>query len=193
MAAFAFSQQATVASCKGTTMRIRLAPIMVTSLVSLLFLFTPGSNSVFAQGRDHLPPPSPPDQAGGVGLCPVVNVAMRFRDGSGQEGVDRFFTSDDYHWVEDWIPFSRQQESDVSLYAFDRHDYTVFSCDRRQIVLYNVALNTTSHFNLERMVWSFYCGTPTERPRDRDRDCPGNRYDIPIEHVLFRVGNFNNR
>jgi hypothetical protein len=184
-------------------MRTRLALLVATSLASLLFLFSVCINSVFAQpgpgqgqgprqGEVHLPSPLLPDQRNGVGLCPVVNIAMRFRDGGGQEGVDRFFTSDDYHWVEDWIPFSRQRESDVSLFALDRHDYTVYSCDRRAVVLYNVELNTTSYFNLERMFWSFYCGAPTDRPRDRDRDCPGNRYDIPIEHVLFRVGNFNN-
>ena len=73
-------------------MRIRLAPIIATSLASLLFLFSLCINSVFAQpgpgqgprpGEVHLPSPPPPDQRNGAGLCPVVNIAMRFRDGSG--------------------------------------------------------------------------------------------------------------
>lgn len=196
-------------------MRIRLAPVIATSLASLLFLFSPCINPVLAQpgpgqiqlgpGQVQIPPgfgqpgqgvplppmppllPSAPQQSlSGVGLCPALAISMRYPDSFGNEGLNRFYTSDNFHWVENWIPLNQfgsvRPENARVLFAFGRHDYTTFLCNRAIIILYDVLNDTSSLFDLEHMHWWYYCGPPTER-----RFCPTNR-DYPIQTVLLRSG-----
>jgi hypothetical protein len=217
MAAFPFTQQATAASCKGTTMRIRLAPTIVTSVVSLLFLFTSCLNLVFAQPGPPDFQPGPPSQIqigppGGIPLppppnqsspgnepisCSAIVMTMRYRpEGYRNDVVTRFFTADNYHWVEDVIPLLQdgtvRSENATVLTAFDRHDYLVWSCNLDHIVLYrrgqNVEDTVTSYFDLYNQVWYYYCGMP-DRPGHCDWDLDGRRRPgWKIRNIVLRYG-----
>jgi hypothetical protein len=144
-------------------MRIRLAHIIETSLASLFFLFAACSGDVFAQhtfarDRDQL------QSRVGPG-CSLVALELHER---AEEGIDRFFTTDNFHWVELWVDYRPQRENErlkPAVFVTERHDFVVTQCDRDALELYDVSRNITVLFELDRMRWTYWNGLPDQYPR----------------------------
>ena len=124
-------------------------------------------------------------------------MTMRYRPpGYRYDVINRFFTADNFHWVEDVIPLlqdgSLRPENSTVLTAYDRHDYLVWSCNRDHIVLYRRGQGpqdtVTSVFDLHDKLWYYFCGMPDQRGYC-DWDLDGRR-NPPwrIRNIVLRYG-----
>ena len=167
-------------------MRFQLAPIIATPLASFLFLFGACAPPVYAQDRT-VPQESQSRERGperGPG-CSLMGVEISFNP---DEGVSRFFATDNFHWVQVWVDYRAQMENHTlqpTLYVTQRYDFVQTQCDRDTLKLYDYSRNVTVLFELDRMRWTFWQGLPVEHPQT------ANYHDI--QHILLQPRNLQPR
>ena len=157
-------------------MRFRLAPIIATPLASLLLLFAAGGPPVYAQDRT-VPQENGQTPERGPG-CSLMGVEISFNP---DEGVSRFFATDNFHWVQVWVDYRAQIENHTlkpTLYVTQRYDFVQTQCDRDTLKLYDYSRNVTVLFELDRMRWTFWQGLPVDHPRTADYH--------DIQHILLQ-------